>query len=117
MGAPGTHPTVLPWQEEQQRCHEEWMERVAQELHEHQRNLPEKRGRALDEHRLRRDYLLYERRRYETYVQVLETWLSAGAQDLERWESRAGPALTPPENISERRTVRKIVPKRNKNLL
>lgn len=60
MGAPGTHPTVLPWQEEQQRCHEEWMERVAQELHEHQRNLPEKRGRALDEHRLRRDYLLYE---------------------------------------------------------
>ncbi|XP_065712638.1 PH and SEC7 domain-containing protein 4-like isoform X2 [Patagioenas fasciata] len=130
--------------EEQQRCHEEWMERVAQELHEHQRNLPEKRGRALDEHRLRRDYLLYERRRYETYVQVLETWLSAGAQDLERWESRAGPVLTPPDlptltkahsspslapeppqgptirvkrNISERRTVRKIVPKRNKNLL
>ncbi|OPJ86933.1 hypothetical protein AV530_001561 [Patagioenas fasciata monilis] len=87
---------------------------------------------------------LLRRRRYETYVQVLETWLSAGAQDLERWESRAGPVLTPPDlptltkahsspslapeppqgptirvkrNISERRTVRKIVPKRNKNLL
>ncbi|NXH13868.1 PSD4 protein, partial [Bucco capensis] len=48
--------------EEQHRCHEAWMERVAQELFEHQRQLPEKRGRArqLDEYRLKKDYLLYE---------------------------------------------------------
>ena len=85
-----------------------------------------------------------QRRRYETYVQVLETWISAGARDLEGWEAQAGPAVAPPDpptltkahsspslaaepplaptirvkrNISERRTVRKIVPKRNKNLL
>lgn len=85
-----------------------------------------------------------QRRRYETYVQVLETWINAGAQDLEGWEAQAGPVVAPPDpptltkahsspslvpeppiaptvrvkrNISERRTVRKIVPKRNKNLL
>ncbi|NXN99425.1 PSD4 protein, partial [Rhinopomastus cyanomelas] len=46
--------------EEQQRSHEVWMERVAQELFEHQQNLPEKKGRELEEHRLKRDYLLYE---------------------------------------------------------
>ncbi|NXK15846.1 PSD4 protein, partial [Herpetotheres cachinnans] len=48
--------------EEQHRSHEAWMERVAQELFEHQRNLPEKRGRArdLDEYRLKKEYLLYE---------------------------------------------------------
>lgn len=138
-------PSRVP-PEEQHRSHEEWMERVAQELFEHQRNLPEKRGRArdLDEYRLKKEYLLYERRRYETYVQVLETWINAGAQDLEGWEAQAGPVVAPPDpptltkahsspslvpeppiaptvrvkrNISERRTVRKIVPKRNKNLL
>ncbi|NXL40108.1 PSD4 protein, partial [Glaucidium brasilianum] len=44
------------------RSHEAWMERVADELFEHQRNLPEKRGRArdLDEYRLKKEYLLYE---------------------------------------------------------
>lgn len=154
------------------------MERVAQELFEHQRNLPEKRGRArdLDEYRVKKEYLLYEvgwgardgdggghgdgghtgltpthilflaaqRRRYETYVQVLETWINSGAQDLEGWEAQAGAVAAPPEppnltkahsspslapesappagvrvkrNISERRTVRKVIPKRNKNLL
>ncbi|XP_053905625.1 PH and SEC7 domain-containing protein 4-like isoform X4 [Cuculus canorus] len=132
--------------EEQLRSHEAWMERVAEELFEHQRNLPNKRGRArdLDEYRLKKEYLLYERRRYETYVQVLETWINTGARDLEGWEAQAGPVVAPtdpptltkahsspslvPEppiaptirvkrNISERRTVRKIVPKRNKNLL
>uniref|UniRef100_A0A8B9NCP8 Pleckstrin homology domain-containing protein n=1 Tax=Accipiter nisus TaxID=211598 RepID=A0A8B9NCP8_9AVES len=69
------------------------------ELFEHQRNLPEKRGRArdLDEYRLKKEYLLYERRRYETYVQVLETWINAGAQDLEGWEAQAGPVVAPPD--------------------
>ncbi|XP_014818263.1 PREDICTED: PH and SEC7 domain-containing protein 4-like, partial [Calidris pugnax] len=48
--------------EEQQRSHEVWLERVAQELLEHQRNLPEKKGRArdLEEYRLKKEYLLYE---------------------------------------------------------
>ncbi|XP_027766164.1 PH and SEC7 domain-containing protein 4-like [Empidonax traillii] len=138
-----TAPSRSP-PEEQLRCHEQWLERVGQELLEHQRHLPEGRGRArdLDEYRVKKEFLLEERRRYETYVQVLETWLNSGARDLEGWEAQAGwappdpPTLTkahsspslapehPPgptvrvrRNISERRTVRKIVPKRNKNLL
>lgn len=63
MGAHRHPPQPSPHgQEEQHRSHEEWMERVAQELFEHQRNLPEKRGRArdLDEYRLKKEYLLYE---------------------------------------------------------
>ncbi|XP_017687369.1 PREDICTED: PH and SEC7 domain-containing protein 4-like [Lepidothrix coronata] len=138
-----TAPSRSP-PEEQLRCHEQWLERVGQELLEHQRHLPEGWGRArdLDEYRVKKEFLLEERRRYETYVQVLETWLNSGARDLEGWEAQAGgappdpPTLTkahsspslapepPPgptvrvrRNISERRTVRKIVPKRNKNLL
>ncbi|XP_062452743.1 PH and SEC7 domain-containing protein 4-like [Rhea pennata] len=131
--------------EEQHRSHETWMDQFAAELFEHQRNLPDKRGRArdLDEYRSKKEYLLYEKRRYETYVQLLETWISAGARDLDAWEAHVGPVDAPPEppgltkahsspslapetppagirvkrNISERRTVRKIVPKRNKNLL
>ncbi|CAM9762210.1 unnamed protein product [Bubo scandiacus] len=103
--------------EEQHRSHEAWMERVADELFEHQRNLPEKRGRArdLDEYRLKKEYLLYERRRYETYVQVLETWINAGPSLAP--EPPITPTVRVKRNISERRTVRKIVPKRNKNLL
>lgn len=89
-------------------------------------------------------FLGAQRRRYETYVQVLETWINSGAQDLEGWEAQAGAVAAPPEppnltkahsspslapknappagvrvkrNISERRTVRKVIPKRNKNLL
>lgn len=77
-------------------------------------------------------------------MQVLETWINSGAQDLEGWEAQAGAVAAPPEppnltkahsspslapesappagvrvkrNISERRTVRKVIPKRNKNLL
>ncbi|NXJ98023.1 PSD4 protein, partial [Corythaixoides concolor] len=48
--------------EEQHRSHKAWMERVAQELLEHQHNLPEKgsRARDLDEYRLKKEYLLYE---------------------------------------------------------
>lgn len=59
---PAVTPPLPAGQAQQQRCHEEWLQRVARELLEHQRNLPEKRGRAreLDEHRLKGEYLLYE---------------------------------------------------------
>ncbi|NXA56705.1 PSD4 protein, partial [Nothocercus julius] len=48
--------------EEQHRSHEAWVDQLAAELFEHQRNLPDKRGRArdLDEYRAKKDYLLYE---------------------------------------------------------
>ncbi|KAG6922885.1 pleckstrin and Sec7 domain containing 4 [Chelydra serpentina] len=131
--------------EEQHQAHEVWMDKFSDELGEHQRNLPDKRGRGrdLEEYRLKKEYLLYEKRRYETYVKLLEARLCGGSEELEQWEARLGgpdsadeglgltkshssPSLNldpPPagvkvkRNISERRTVRKIIPKRNKQLL
>ena len=77
-------------------------------------------------------------RRYDTYVRLLETWLNA-ERDPERWgggvpaeppsltRAHSSPALGPDSappaaprirrNVSERRTVRRVVPKRNRNLL
>ncbi|EMP26279.1 PH and SEC7 domain-containing protein 4 [Chelonia mydas] len=145
--------------EEQHQAHEGWMDKFSDELGEHQRNLPDKRGRGrdLEEYRLKKEYLLYEswlqpgltlrsplqKRRYETYVKLLEARLCGGSEELEQWEARLGGSdsadeglglikshsspslnLDPPpagvkvkRNISERRTVRKIIPKRNKQLL
>ncbi|XP_075767133.1 PH and SEC7 domain-containing protein 4-like isoform X2 [Pelodiscus sinensis] len=131
--------------EEQHQAHETCMDKFTDELGEHQRNLPDKRGRGrdLEEYRLKKEYLLYEKRRYETYVRLLEARLQGGPEELEQWEARLGgldladeglgltkshsspslnldPAPTGVKvkrNISERRTVRKIIPKRNKQLL
>ncbi|XP_007430920.1 PH and SEC7 domain-containing protein 4 isoform X2 [Python bivittatus] len=130
--------------EDQHLAHEACMDRVSHELLELQRNLPEKRGRGrdLEEYQLRKEYLLYEKRRYEMYVKLLEVKLSCTTDDLDQWEaqltavaescpslqkSHSSPSLNvdgPPaggarvkRNISERRTVRRIIPKRNKHLL
>ncbi|NXX40640.1 PSD4 protein, partial [Tricholaema leucomelas] len=60
------YPSSLPLpprgQEEQLRSHEAWMQRVSQELLEHQSSLPEKRGRGreLDEYQQKEEFLLYE---------------------------------------------------------
>ncbi|KAM3830742.1 PH and SEC7 domain-containing protein 4-like isoform 2-T5 [Vipera latastei] len=130
--------------EDQHLVHEACMDRTSHELLELQRNLPEKRGRGrdLEEYQLRKEYLLFEKRRYETYVKLLEVKLGCSTDDLDQWEARltivvencpslqkshSSPSLNmdgPPvggarvkRNISERRTVRRIIPKRNKNLL
>uniref|UniRef100_A0A8D0G6N7 Pleckstrin and Sec7 domain containing 4 n=1 Tax=Sphenodon punctatus TaxID=8508 RepID=A0A8D0G6N7_SPHPU len=131
--------------EEQHQIQESLMDRFADDLLDHQRNLPDKRGRGrdLEDYRIKKEYLLYEKRRYETYVRLLEVKLSSDSEDLEQWEAQLGemdsadeglslkkshssPSLNldgPPggvkvkRNISERRTVRKIIPKRNKHLL
>ncbi|XP_063167521.1 PH and SEC7 domain-containing protein 4-like [Candoia aspera] len=130
--------------EDQHLAHEACMDRMSHELLELQRNLPEKRGRGrdLEEYQLRKEYLLYEKRRYETYVKLLEVKLSCATDDLDQWEARltaagescpglqkshSSPSLNvdgPPvgggrvkRNISERRTVRRIIPRRNKHLL
>uniref|UniRef100_A0A670Z5Z9 PH domain-containing protein n=1 Tax=Pseudonaja textilis TaxID=8673 RepID=A0A670Z5Z9_PSETE len=130
--------------EDQHLAHEACMDRTSHELLELQRNLPEKRGRGrdLEEYQLRKEYLLYEKRRYETYVKLLEVKLGCSTDDLDQWEARlaavaetcpglqkshSSPSLNldgPPaggakvkRNISERRTVRRIIPRRNKHLL
>lgn len=130
--------------EDQRQSHELWMDTFTDDLAEHQRNLPDKKSKARDweEYRARGEYLLYEKIRYETYVKLLDAKLHSGTNDLDQWEahlqessdtvdngsslkkSHSSPSLTQEEqsptvkvkrNISERRTYRRIIPKRNKN--
>ncbi|KAF5926105.1 hypothetical protein HPG69_011231, partial [Diceros bicornis minor] len=133
--------------EEQHRSHENCLDAASDDLLDLQRNLPERRGRGreLEDYRLRKEYLEYEKTRYETYVQLLVARLHCPSDDLDLWEEQlgreAGGALEPKpslkkshsspslhhdeapttakvkRNISERRTYRKIIPKRNRNLL
>ncbi|XP_045143061.1 PH and SEC7 domain-containing protein 4 [Echinops telfairi] len=133
--------------EEQHRSHESCLDAASDDLLDLQRNLPERRGRSreLEDYRLRKEYLEYEKTRYETYVQLLVARLHCPTEDLEPWEEQLGkeaggpqepkpslkkshssPSLHQDEapttakvkrNISERRTYRKIIPKRNRNQL
>ncbi|XP_027978139.1 PH and SEC7 domain-containing protein 4 isoform X2 [Eumetopias jubatus] len=133
--------------EEQHRSHENCLDAASDDLLDLQRNLPERRGRSreLEEYRLRKEYLEYEKSRYETYVQLLVARLHCPSDDLDLWEeqlqreaggtqepkpslkkSHSSPSLHQEEapttakvkrNISERRTYRKIIPKRNRNQL
>lgn len=133
--------------EEQHRSHENCLDAAADGLLDLQRNLPGRRGRSreLEEYRLRKDYLEYEKMRYEMYMQLLVARLHCPSDDLGLWEeqlsreaggtqelkpslkkSHSSPTLHQDEapttakvkrNISERRTYRKIIPKRNRNQL
>lgn len=133
--------------EEQHRSHENCLDAASDDLLDLQRNLPDRRGRSreLEEYRLRKEYLEHEKTRYETYVQLLVSRLHFPLADLALWEDQVGketegprelkpslkkshssPSLHQDEapttakvkrNISERRTYRKIIPKRNRNPL
>lgn len=130
--------------EEQHRSHENSLDAASDDLLDLQRNFPERRGRSreLEEYRLRKEYLEHEKTRYEMYVQLLVARLHCPSDDLELWEEQQGreargmqepkpslkkshssPSLQQDEapttakvkrNISERRTYRKIIPKRNR---
>ncbi|XP_008577446.1 PREDICTED: PH and SEC7 domain-containing protein 4 [Galeopterus variegatus] len=133
--------------EEQHRSHENCLDAASDDLLDLQRSLPERRGRSreLEEYRLRKEYLEHEKTRYETYVHLLVARLHCPSGDLALWEEQLGredggaqepkpslkkshssPSLHQDEapttakvkrNISERRTYRKIIPKRNRNQL
>ncbi|XP_077325710.1 PH and SEC7 domain-containing protein 4 [Lithobates pipiens] len=132
--------------EEQLQSHESLMDRFTDDLTEHQRNLPDPKSKSRDseDYHLREEYLRYEKLRYETYVKLLVVRLESGCEDLQTFESRltepdgghgettglkrsySSPSLIPESspvtvkvkrNISERRTYRRIIPKRNKNLV
>ncbi|KAM4748155.1 PH and SEC7 domain-containing protein 4-like [Rhinophrynus dorsalis] len=132
--------------EEQLQSHETWMDTFTDDLTEHQRSLPDQKSKTRDweDHQLREEYLRYEKSRYETYVKLLALRMQGGCEDLNIWESllkepdgaceesygikrsHSSPSLNPEgsttlikvkRNISERRTYRRIIPKRNKNLV
>ncbi|XP_069800019.1 PH and SEC7 domain-containing protein 1-like [Dendropsophus ebraccatus] len=130
--------------EEQLQAHESLMDRFTDDLTEHQRNLPDSKSktREWEDYHLRGDYLRFEKLRYETYVKLLALRIENGCEDLQTLETRltepdgaqegsglkrsySSPSLNPESspmavkvkrNISERRTYRRIIPKRNKNL-
>ncbi|XP_057254316.1 PH and SEC7 domain-containing protein 4-like [Pezoporus wallicus] len=97
--------------EEQRRSHAAWMERVERELRQRQRHGP---GPDPRQHRRDTELLLHERRRYETYVRVLDSWLRGRAEP--GWEAEAEPGAAPgpprAENESERGTLRSLVGRR-----
>ncbi|XP_072005093.1 PH and SEC7 domain-containing protein 4 isoform X1 [Engystomops pustulosus] len=131
--------------EEQLQSHESLMDRFTDDLTAHQRNLPDSKSktREWEDYHLRGDYLRFEKLRYETYVKLLALRMESGCEDLQALESRitepdggqensglkrsySSPSLNPESspmsvkvkrNISERRTYRRIIPKRNKNLV
>ncbi|XP_059973404.1 PH and SEC7 domain-containing protein 4 [Mesoplodon densirostris] len=133
--------------EEQHRSHESCLDAASDDLLDLQRNLPERRGRSreLEDYRLRKEYLEYEKTRYETYLQLLVARLHCPSDDLDLWEEQLGKEAADPQeskpslkkshsspslhldeapttakvkrNVSERRTYRKIIPKRNRNQL
>ncbi|XP_053573768.1 PH and SEC7 domain-containing protein 4 [Bombina bombina] len=131
--------------EEQLQSHESLMDAFTDDLTEHQRNLPDQSSKARDweDYHLREEYLRYEKSRYETYVKLLALCIQNGSEDISSWESlltepdgseqegcglkrsHSSPSLNPESspvvikvkrNISERRTYRRIIPKRNKYL-
>ncbi|XP_073444796.1 uncharacterized protein [Dendrobates tinctorius] len=131
--------------EEQLQSQESLMDRFTDDLTEHQRNLPDSKSktREWEDYHLRGDYLRFEKLRYETYVKLLALRMENDCGDLQALESRltesdggqensglkrsySSPSLNPENspmavkvkrNISERRTYRRIIPKRNKNLV
>ncbi|XP_063788028.1 PH and SEC7 domain-containing protein 4-like [Pseudophryne corroboree] len=132
--------------EEQLQSHEGLMDSFTDDLTEHQRNLPDSKSKTRDweDYHLREEYLRYEKLRYETYVKILALRMESSCEDLHTFEPRimesdggqeegsglkrsySSPSLNPEiypvavkvkRNISERRTYRRIIPKRNKNLV
>ncbi|XP_018108940.1 PH and SEC7 domain-containing protein 2 isoform X2 [Xenopus laevis] len=133
--------------EEQLQSHETWMDTFTDDLTEHQRNLPDGKSKTRDweDFHVKEEYLRYEKTRYETYVKLLALRMQGGCEDIDTWESmltepdgaseetngelkrsHSSPSLNAESspvvvkvkrNISERRTYRRIIPKRNKNLV
>ncbi|XP_008319904.1 PH and SEC7 domain-containing protein 1-like isoform X2 [Cynoglossus semilaevis] len=78
-------------QEEQLKSHENRFRAVSSELTElmaSAADLKSLKGRELEEHKQRLEYLEFEKTRYGTYAMLLRAKLSGGDQDLEAFESR-----------------------------
>ncbi|CAN9499538.1 unnamed protein product [Ophioblennius macclurei] len=77
-------------QDEQVKSHESRFRAVSSELAELAAASPEKKvkGREQEEHKLRREYLEFEKTRYGTYAMLLRAKLASGDDDLAAFESR-----------------------------
>uniref|UniRef100_H3ACU0 SEC7 domain-containing protein n=1 Tax=Latimeria chalumnae TaxID=7897 RepID=H3ACU0_LATCH len=131
-------------EEEQLQSHKVWLETFSDDLTDHQLCPPDKKVKARDveDYKLKEEYLEYEKNRYEMYVKLLMAKKAAGTDDLDKLESvllasgkedgpllkksHSSPSLNLEQapvvvkvkrNVSERRTYRRIIPKRQKNLI
>ncbi|XP_011603145.2 PH and SEC7 domain-containing protein 2 isoform X2 [Takifugu rubripes] len=69
----------------QLQSHSGMLESFRADISYMEKNLPERKkakAKELEEHRIRAEYLHYEIRRYEIYIQVLEAWKSVKKADV-----------------------------------
>ncbi|XP_017289171.1 uncharacterized protein LOC108246240 isoform X2 [Kryptolebias marmoratus] len=77
-------------QEEQLKSHENRFRVVSSELAEFTGSTPDRKmkGRELEEQKLRKEYLEFEKTRYGTYAMLLRAKMASGDEDLSAFESR-----------------------------
>ncbi|KAK5617359.1 hypothetical protein CRENBAI_007246 [Crenichthys baileyi] len=78
------------WREEQLKSHESRFRAVSSELVEVTASTPDRKvkGRELEEQKLRKEYLEFEKTRYGTYAMLLRAKLVKGDDDLAAFEAR-----------------------------
>ncbi|XP_043925401.1 PH and SEC7 domain-containing protein 2 [Protopterus annectens] len=76
-------------QEEQLRSHENKWKQTVEELAEHSSHPLDKsiKSKEAEEYRLKEHYLIFEKSRYEAYINLLKTKLKVGTDDLEKIEA------------------------------
>ncbi|KAJ7338306.1 hypothetical protein JRQ81_011195 [Phrynocephalus forsythii] len=76
-------------QEEQLQSHENKMRQISDELTEHKLHPIVKglKSKEAEEYRLKEHYLIFEKSRYETYINLLRVKMKAGTDDLEKIEA------------------------------
>ncbi|XP_058032594.1 PH and SEC7 domain-containing protein 2 [Ahaetulla prasina] len=91
-------------QEEQLLSHENKMRQITDELTEHKLHPVVKclKSKETEEYRLKEHYLIFEKNRYETYINLLCAKIKAGTDDLERIEANLFTMET--QDISLRKT-------------
>ncbi|XP_024153335.1 PH and SEC7 domain-containing protein 1 isoform X2 [Oryzias melastigma] len=104
-------------QEEQAKSHENRFRAVSSELLELTTATPDRKvkGRELEEQKLRREYLEFEKTRYGTYAMLLRAKLTSGAEGLQAFESqlldegglqRAHSSPTLPQDVANKEKIR-----------
>ncbi|XP_051869539.1 PH and SEC7 domain-containing protein 2-like [Pristis pectinata] len=76
-------------QEEQLKSHETKRRQITTELAEHSAQPPGKnvKSKEAEEYRLKEHYLIFEKNRYEAYINLLKAKLKVGTDDLEKIEA------------------------------
>uniref|UniRef100_A0AAY5L0E3 Pleckstrin and Sec7 domain containing 2 n=1 Tax=Esox lucius TaxID=8010 RepID=A0AAY5L0E3_ESOLU len=76
-------------QEEQLQSHEGKLKQMSVEVEEHRKNppSPSPKSREWEEYRIKEHYLIYEKGRYETYINLLQAKMRAETDDLEKIEA------------------------------